>query len=179
MFTTSRIQHIVFLACFISIIFYMHTICSEYIITAVPTDIFEAYYIPKNCTLHITPHRPVARPQECVFDDTLKSTKYPNTKKLRKEKFHERFGGGFTTALTEELGITGQAPEKLPVSSFRDLLGECHFIEKYYAPIEKPHEGCLVVYTDKQDTVLQCAIITHVPQHSSLEHNDMLQCRAK
>ena len=179
MFTTSRTQHIVFLTCFISIIFYMDTVCSQHVMIAVPTHIFDAHYIPKNCTLESISHNPVIRPQNFILPDIWESTQFPNTTILRKEKFHERFGGGFTAALTEELGITGQAPEKLPVSSFRDLLGECHFIEKYYTPIAKPHEGCLVVYTDKKDTVLQCAIITHVPQHSSLEHNDILQCRAK
>src|SRR5439155_555170 len=67
---------------------------------------------------------------------------------LRTEQFAERFDVCFTFAITEQLGITGQAPKFLPVSSGISLITECDIVNKYYEQVLFPQVDDLVVYTD-------------------------------
>jgi ankyrin repeat protein len=91
---------------------------------------------------------------------TTPITPYRNMTILRTEKKGERFDVCFTFAITEHLGITGQAPEKLKISAATDLLTECNILNRYYQPTENASPNCLVVYTDQKGTIKHFGILT-------------------
>ena len=165
MFITLLYQRLFLILPLIVLIFFKQRICM---------DIHEALaqlYIEKKCHIGLTTYLPVIRPMDKMYNESLPIKKYPSVKILRKEKYCERFGTGFTVALTEDLGITGKAPELLPTSDSMDLLSECQFIN-YYQQIQKPSIGCLVAYTNTKNIIQQCAIITNISENP-------LQCRVK
>ena len=81
---------------------------------------------------------------------------------LKTEQPHERFDKCFTVAITEHLGITGQAPEKLKISHTDDLIECLNIINTYYQPTKKPELNSLVTYINRRREITHFAIITNI-----------------
>lgn len=78
---------------------------------------------------------------------------------LRKEELGDRFGTCFIVAATEILGITGQAPEKLPIAFPENIIETCKFLQ-YFDAAKKPSIGSLVAYVSESNDIDHLAIVT-------------------
>lgn len=92
---------------------------------------------------------------------------------LKTEQPNERFDKCFTVALTEPLGITGQAPEKLKISHTDDLFDYLDIINNYYEPIKKPEINCLVTYLNRKKSITHLALVTSIDTSKSVFHEQI------
>jgi ankyrin repeat protein len=95
-----------------------------------------------------------------ITDDNIKINN--DMKIVRTEKYGERFDVCYTTALTNILGITGQAPEKLKISRGSDLIEHCNILEKYFEQKETPTTGCIVAYAFSNNHTNHFGVVTKI-----------------